>query len=52
MNVFIKAVAGVLIALILWISLGKQNKDFSVLLTLMVCAMVFMVAMKQHVMMP
>ena len=44
MNVFIKAVAGVLIALILWISLGKQNKDFSVLLTLMVCAMVFMVA--------
>ena len=44
MNVFIKAVAGVLIALILWISLGKQNKDFSVLLTFMVCAMVFMVA--------
>ena len=44
MNVFIKAVAGVLVALILWISLGKQNKDFSVLLTLMVCSMVFMMA--------
>lgn len=44
MNVFIKAVAGVLIALILWISLGKQNKDFSVLLTLLVCSMIFVVS--------
>ena len=44
MNVFIKAIAGVLIALILWISLGKQNKDFSVLLTLLVCSMVFVVS--------
>lgn len=44
MNVFIKAIAGVLIALILWISLGKQNKDFSVLLTLLVCSMIFVVS--------
>ncbi len=41
MNVFIKAIAGVLLALILWICLGKQNKDFSTLLTLTVCAMIF-----------
>ena len=41
MNVFLRAIAGVLIALILWICLGKQNKDFSLLLTLLVCAMIF-----------
>ena len=41
MNVFLRAIAGVLIALILWISLGKQNKDFSTLLTLLVCIMIF-----------
>jgi len=44
MNIFIRAVAGVLITLILWISLGKQNKDFSILLTLAVCAMTFLVS--------
>lgn len=41
MNVFLRAIAGVLLALILWICLGKQNKDFSILLTLLVCAMIF-----------
>ena len=41
MNVFLRAIAGVLIALILWISLCKQNKDFSTLLTLLVCIMIF-----------
>ena len=41
MDVFLRAIAGVLIALILWICLGKQNKDFAVLLSLGVCAMVF-----------
>ena len=41
MNVFLRAIAGVLIALILWIILGKQNKDFSILLTLVVCTMIF-----------
>ena len=44
MNVFLRAIAGVLIALILWICLGKQNKDFSMLLTLLVCAMLFVVS--------
>jgi len=44
MNVFIRAAAGVLVALFLWISLGKQNKDFSVLLSLAVCAMIFTVS--------
>ena len=45
MNIFLKAVAGVLVALILWISLGKQNKDFSALLTLLVCAMIFLASL-------
>lgn len=44
MNVFLRTIAGVLIALILWISLGKQNKDFSVLLSLVVCVMIFAVS--------
>ena len=41
MNIFLKTVGGILIALILWIILGKQNKDFSILLTLAVCTMIF-----------
>ena len=40
MSIFLKAVAGVLTAVILWISLNKNAKDYSVLLTLAVCAMV------------
>ena len=44
MNVFLRTIAGVFIALILWISLGKQNKDFSTLLALAVCTMVFAVS--------
>lgn len=44
MNVFLRTIAGVFIALILWISLGKQNKDFSTLLALAVCTMVFVVS--------
>ena len=44
MNVFIKATAGVLTALILWINLHKQAKDFSVLLAMLVCAMVIIAA--------
>lgn len=43
MDIFLKAVAGILTALILWISLNKQGKDFSVLLALAVCAMVITV---------
>lgn len=44
MDVFLRATAGVLIALILWISLGKQSKDFSTLLALAVCTMIFAVS--------
>ncbi len=39
MSVFLKTVAGILTALILWITLNKQSKDYSVLLALTVCAM-------------
>lgn len=42
MSVFLKTVAGVLTAVILWISLNKNAKDYSVLLTLAVCAMVIL----------
>ena len=44
MDIFLKAIGGILIALILWISLGKQCKDFSTLLTIIVCVMVFFAA--------
>lgn len=37
MDVFLKTVACVFLALILWICLNKSGKDFSVLLTLCVC---------------
>lgn len=41
MDIFIKAAACILVALILWICLNKSGKDFSALLTLCVCAAVF-----------
>ncbi|MBQ8358511.1 MAG: hypothetical protein IJX37_01165 [Oscillospiraceae bacterium] len=44
MSVFWKAAAGVLTALILWISLNKHGKDISVLMTMAVCAMVIIAA--------
>ena len=44
MDIFLKAIGGILIALILWISLGKHGKDFSMLLTIIVCVMVFFAA--------
>lgn len=37
MDTFIKAVAGILIAVLLSICLSKQSKDFSLLLTVVVC---------------
>ncbi len=40
MDVFLKATACILMALILWICLNKSGKDFSVLLTLCVCVAV------------
>ena len=45
MNIFLKSAAGVLIALILWLTLNKYSKETSVLLSLTVCAMVITVAM-------
>ena len=42
MNEFLKATAGVLTALVLYLCLNKHNKDSSILLTLAVCAMVLL----------
>lgn len=44
MDVFLKLSAGVLTALILWICIAKQGKEYAVLLTLAVCAMVIIAA--------
>ena len=44
MNVFLKTAAGILTALILWVSLNKHSKDISVLMTMAVCAMVIIAA--------
>lgn len=44
MSVFLKATAGVLTALIFWLSLNKNTKDLSVLLTLAVSAMILTAA--------
>ena len=44
MSIFLKAAAGILTALILWIVLSKHTKDMSVLLTLAVCAMLLTVS--------
>lgn len=40
MDIFIKATAGVLIAVVLILTLAKQGKDISLLLTIAVCCMV------------
>lgn len=37
MDIFVKAVAGILVAVLLNICLSKQAKDFSLLLTVLVC---------------
>jgi len=44
MSIFLKAAAGILTALILWIVLSKHTKDMSMLLTLAVCAMLLTVS--------
>jgi len=46
MDIFIKSVAGVLIALIMCLILAKQGKDISVLLTVAVCCMLAVAAMQ------
>lgn len=40
MDIFLKAVAGVLIAVVVSLIVSKQGKDFSVLLVIVVCCMV------------
>lgn len=40
MDNFLKIAAGVLVALVLYLVLNKQEKDFSVLLTISVCCLV------------
>ena len=47
MNIFIKSVACVLIALVLGVALAKQNKDFSLLISLFVCSVVLITAVQQ-----
>lgn len=44
MSVFLKVIAGVFTAVILWICVGKENKGISVLLSLVVCSAVLTVA--------
>ena len=46
MDTYVKALAGVLVTLVLYLVLSKQNKDISVLLTIMVCCMVTIVAIQ------
>lgn len=44
MHVFLKTIAGVLTAVILWLIIPKDNKGLSTILTLVVCLMVFSVS--------
>lgn len=44
MDTILKAIAGVLIALVVCIILAKDNKDFTVLVTITVCCMLAVVA--------
>ena len=44
MNIFIKCAAGVLVAVVLILTLSKQGKDISLLLTIAVCCMVLCAA--------
>ncbi len=39
MDIFIKCAAGVLVSVVLYIVIGNQSKDFSLLITLVVCCM-------------
>lgn len=45
MSTFLKIAAGLLTALIMWISLNRQGKDMSALLSIAACAMVAAAAM-------
>lgn len=46
MDILLKAIAGVLIALVLTLVLSKQGKDFSLLLTVLVCTIVSVAAIQ------
>ena len=46
MEIYFKAVAGTLIALIMFMMLSKQSKDMSVLLSVAVCCMLAVAAMR------
>lgn len=46
MDTFERTVAGILVGLVLWICLQKQEKDMALLLTLCICAMGATVALK------
>lgn len=43
MDDFLKVTAGVIVALILYLILSRQGKDFSILLTIAVCSMVVVI---------
>lgn len=45
MNVFLKVIAGVFTAVILWLYVSKEDKGISVLLTLAVCVMIITVSL-------
>ena len=47
MDIFLKAVCGILITLILYLVISKQNKDISILLTVAACCMVLISAVQQ-----
>ena len=40
MSDYLKIAAGIIVAVILWVTVNKSNKDISVLLTMAVCAIV------------
>ena len=44
MSIFLKAAAGVLAAVTVWLCISKYNKDVSVIVTMAVCAMVLVCA--------
>ena len=44
-SIFWKSLAGVFVALILWLCLDRHNKDISLLLTFAVCAMIITAAL-------
>lgn len=46
MGIFLKACGAVLIAVILVLIIGKSNKDFAMVLTVLVCCMVALAAME------